>query len=62
MARTPVIDDLLAGPPPLPYAEQRAVSAKLGPLYLGGLGAPRARQIPAGDLVRDLLGYKLVSA
>jgi nitronate monooxygenase len=56
MARTPIIDELLAGPPPLPYPEQRAVSAKLGPLYLGGLGAPRAREVPAADLVRDLLG------
>ena len=56
MARTPVIDELLAGPPPLPFGEQRAVSAKVGPLYLGGLGAPRAREMPAAELVRDLLG------
>src|SRR5438309_2281314 len=32
MARTPVIDELLAGPRPLPFPEQRAVSAKVGPL------------------------------
>ena len=56
MARTPVIDELLAGTPPLPFPEQRAVSAQVGPLYLGGLGAPRAREIPAAELVRDLLG------
>jgi nitronate monooxygenase len=55
MARTPVIDKLLAGPPPLPFPEQRAVSAKVGPLYLGGVGAPRAREMPAAELVRDLL-------
>ncbi|MDX6480512.1 MAG: nitronate monooxygenase [Gaiellaceae bacterium] len=54
MARTPVIDELLAGPPPLPYGEQRAVSAKVGPLYLGGLGAPRVREMPADELVREL--------
>lgn len=56
MARTPVIDELLAGPPPLPFGRQRAVSAKVGPLYLGGLGAPRAREMPAAELVRELLG------
>jgi nitronate monooxygenase len=55
MARTPAIDELMAGPPPLPFGEQRAVSAKVGPLYLGGLGAPRAREMPAAELVRELL-------
>ena len=54
MARTPVIDELLAGPPPLPFPKQRAVSAQVGPLYLGGLGAPRAREIPAAELVAEL--------
>jgi nitronate monooxygenase len=56
MARTPVIDELLAGPPPLAFPGQRAVSAKVGPLYLGGLGAVRAREMPAAELVRELLG------
>ena len=55
LARTPVIDELLAGPPTLPFGEQRTVSAQVGPLYLGGLGAPRAREMPAAELVRDLL-------
>jgi nitronate monooxygenase len=55
MARTPVIDELLAGPPPLPFGEQRAVSAEVGPLYLGGTEARRAREIPAAALVRELL-------
>ena len=55
MARTPLIDELIAGGPPLPFGEQRAVAAKLGPLYLGGRGATRARDMPAGDLVAELL-------
>jgi nitronate monooxygenase len=55
MARTPVIDELLAGPSPLAFPEQRAVSAKLGPLYLGGTAARRAREMPAAELVRELL-------
>jgi nitronate monooxygenase len=55
MARTPVIDELLAGPPPHPFPEQRKVSAKVGPLYLGGLSASRAREMPAAELVRELL-------
>jgi nitronate monooxygenase len=56
MARTPVIDDLMAGSPPLPYGQQRVVSAKLGPLFMGGTSAQRAREMPAVDLVRELLG------
>jgi nitronate monooxygenase len=55
MARTPVIEELMAGPPPLPFGQQHAVSTKLGPLYLGGLGAPRSREMPAAELVRELL-------
>jgi nitronate monooxygenase len=55
MARTPTIDELLTGPTPLPFPEQRAVSATIGPLYLGGLGASRSRDMPAAELVRDLL-------
>ena len=54
MARTPVIDELLAGPPPLPFPEQRAVSAKVGPLFSAASARP-AREIPAAELVRDLL-------
>ena len=55
MARTPVIDELLAGPPPLPFPEQRTVSATVGPLYLGGIGATRAREMPVADLVAEFL-------
>jgi hypothetical protein len=55
MARTPVIDELIAGAPPLPYGQQRALSAKLGPLYMGGTAARGAREMPAAELVRELL-------
>jgi len=55
MARTPVVDELMVGPPPLPFGQQRAVSAKLGPLFMGGTAARRAREMPAADLVRLLL-------
>jgi len=55
MARTPVIDELMAGLPPLPYGQQRAASAQLGPLYMGGTAARRAREMPAAELVRELL-------
>jgi nitronate monooxygenase len=58
MARTPVIDELMAGPPPLPFGQQRAVSAQLGPLYMGGTAAARAREMPAADLVRELLSAR----
>jgi nitronate monooxygenase len=54
-ARTPVIEELMAGPPPLPFPEQRAVSAKVGPLYLGGTSAKRAREMPAAELVEELM-------
>lgn len=58
MARTPVIDELMAGPPPLPFGQQRSLSAKLGPLYMGGTAARRAREMPAVDLVHDLLAAR----
>jgi nitronate monooxygenase len=53
-ARTPVLERLMAGPPPLPFPEQRAVAAKQGPLFMGGTGAARGRELPAADLVRLL--------
>jgi nitronate monooxygenase len=56
MVRTPLIDELMAGPPPLPFGQQRAVSAKRGPLYMGGTAASRARELRAAELVRELLG------
>ncbi len=53
-ARTPVLDELMAGPPPLPFPEQRARSAEVGPLYMGGTGAKRARELSVAELVREL--------
>lgn len=54
-ARTPVLEQLMAGPPPLPFPEQRAVSAETGPLFMGGTGAARGRELAAADLVRLLV-------
>jgi nitronate monooxygenase len=57
-ARTPFLEKLMAGPPPLPFPEQReAVKARPDAerFYLGGTGAPRARELSAGDLVRTLV-------
>jgi nitronate monooxygenase len=57
-ARTPFLEELMAGPPPLPYPEQRAaVAARPGaePFYLGGTAALRAREMPAAELVRTLV-------
>jgi nitronate monooxygenase len=52
-ARTPVLEDLMRESP-LPFPEQRAVSAKRGPLYMGGTGARRAREQSAAELVAEL--------
>ena len=57
-ARTPFLEELIAGPPPLPYPEQRAAVAARPDaegFYLGGTGARRARELPAADLVRALV-------
>src|SRR5579884_915647 len=59
-ARTEFLAELHAGPPPAPYGIQRAL---LDPFrgvpgygwYLGGTGAPRARELPAAELVRTLV-------
>ena len=53
-ARTPALEELMAGPPPLPYPEQRKVSAEKGPLFMGGTGACKGRVMNAGELVRVL--------
>jgi nitronate monooxygenase len=56
-ARTPFLERLMQGPPPLPYPEQRAaVEARPGVerFFLGGTGAARARELPAAELVRTL--------
>jgi nitronate monooxygenase len=53
-ARTPVLAELMAGPAPLPFPDQRAVAAAKGHLYMGGTGATRGRELGAGELVRLL--------
>jgi nitronate monooxygenase len=57
-ARTPFLERLMHGPPPLPYPEQRAaVAARPGVerFFLGGTGAARARELPAADLVAAIV-------
>lgn len=54
-ARTPVLEELMAGPPPLPFPEQRAVSAEKGPVFMGGTSAARGRELGAAELVRTLV-------
>jgi nitronate monooxygenase len=53
-ARTPFLEKLMAGPPPLPFPEQRA-AVRARPdaegFFLGGTGAKRARDLPAAELV-----------
>ena len=53
-ARTPVLEELMAGPPPLPFPDQRAVAAEKGPLFMGGRGSARGRELSAGELVQQL--------
>ena len=53
-ARTPVLDELMREEP-LPFPQQRAESAKRGPLYMGGTGARQARELPVAELVRVLV-------
>ena len=59
-ARTPSLEELMAGPEPLPYPEQARRNAPLRErdgfgFYLGGTGARRGRELPAGELVRTLV-------
>ena len=53
-ARTPLLEELMHEEP-LPFPQQRAESAKRGPLYMGGTGARRARELPVAELVRTLV-------
>ena len=61
-ARTPVLEELMAGPPPLPFPEQRKVSAEKGPLFMGGTGAARGREIGAAELVQLLVSEATTGA
>jgi len=54
-ARTPLLEELMAGPPPLPFPQQRAVAAARGPLYMGGANARNARELPVAELVATLV-------
>jgi nitronate monooxygenase len=54
-ARTPVLEELMAGPPPLPFPAQRRVSAEKGPLFMGGTAAAEGRELRAAELVRVLV-------
>jgi nitronate monooxygenase len=53
-ARTPLLEELMTEPEVLPFPQQRAVAAKRGPLYMGGTGAPRAREQSVAELVASL--------
>lgn len=61
-ARTPVLEKLMAGPPPLPFPEQRQVSAQQGPLFMGGTNAARSRELGAAELVRLLVDEATMSS
>ena len=57
-ARTPFLEHLMSGPPPLPFPEQRAaVTARADAegFFLGGTGARRARDLSAADLVAAIV-------
>ncbi len=53
-ANTPVLAELMHGGPPLPFPEQRVVSAERGPLFMGGTNARRAREQTVAELVTEL--------
>jgi nitronate monooxygenase len=54
-ARTPVLEELMTGPPPLPFPQQRKLAAEKGPLFMGGTGAARGRELPTAELVQLLV-------
>ncbi len=60
VARTPFLEELMDAGAPLPFPLQRAVIGDLSSVdgygfYLGGTGAPRARELPVAELVRTLV-------
>jgi nitronate monooxygenase len=61
-ARTAVLEELMAGPPPLPFPEQRTVSAAKGPLFMGGTDAAEGRELAAAELVRLLVSEATMGA
>jgi nitronate monooxygenase len=61
-ARTRVLEELMAGPSPLPFPEQRKVSAQQGPLFMGGTAAAEGRELAAAELVRVLVAEATMGA
>jgi nitronate monooxygenase len=53
-ARDNVLQSLIEGPPPLPFPQQRRVSAERGPLFMGGTGARHCREESVAELVAEL--------
>ena len=49
-----VLQSLIGGPPPLPFPQQRRVSAERGPVFMGGTAARRCREQSAAELVAEL--------
>jgi nitronate monooxygenase len=52
-ARDGVLEQLMQRTP-LPFPQQRHESAKLGPVFMGGTGAQRAREQSVAELVQEL--------
>jgi hypothetical protein len=52
----------MSGPPPLPFPDQRKVSAEKGPLFMGGTGAASGREMGAAELVRLLVSEATMGA
>jgi nitronate monooxygenase len=50
----PVLQELIEGPAPLPFPQQRKVAAELGPVFMGGTGAKRCRECSVAELVAEL--------
>jgi nitronate monooxygenase len=53
-ALDPVLQELIDGPAPLPFPQQRQASAEHGPLFMGGTAAKRCRELTVAELVADL--------
>lgn len=53
-ARTPLLEELMERGATLPFPEQARASRELGPLYMGGTGAQRARERTVAELVAEL--------
>ena len=54
-ARTPALDELMAGPPPLPFPSSEGSPRERGLLFMGGTGAAQGRKLTAAELVHLLV-------